>query len=182
MRLRDKFLRLYSLEENKICVIADRLECSVDGAVGKWVWRRGLFTWEEDLVCELLSLLNRCNLQSHGADRWTWCTARQTTYSTKQGYEVLMGRRIDEADRDLEWPRLVWNKWSPKNINAFVWKLIYERVPVRTNLKKRNIIHAAVTSLCPLCDANEEESVEHLFLKCDFAGLVWKKSGGMAGC
>lgn len=59
-RLRDRFSRLFSLEVNKKCSVAERLRWVKDRLVGQWDWRRCLFEWEYEQVIVLSDLLCRC--------------------------------------------------------------------------------------------------------------------------
>lgn len=43
---------------------------------------------------------------------------------------------------------------------------------MRLNLRRRGVIPEEASTLCLLCEV-EEESVDHLFYKCRFTGVVW---------
>ncbi|KAE8712121.1 hypothetical protein F3Y22_tig00110264pilonHSYRG00352 [Hibiscus syriacus] len=74
---------------------------------------------------------------------------------------------------DFDWKTLIWQGIAPYKVEAFAWRVLLRRVPVRSELVKRGVMTVS-ESCCPLC--NEcEESVTHLFFSC---GIVWKVWGG----
>ncbi|KAJ9560014.1 hypothetical protein OSB04_005174 [Centaurea solstitialis] len=54
---------------------------------------------------------------------------------------------------------------------CFMWRLLLNRIPTRTNLSKRGVNTPSL--LCPLCNL-EEETVDHLFCSCSAAKDLWK--------
>lgn len=51
----------------------------------------------------------------------------------------------------------------------FIWKLLNDRLPVKQKLHNWN---SEIDDTCTLCN-NEVESLEHLFLFCDSAKILW---------
>ncbi|CAJ2637211.1 unnamed protein product [Trifolium pratense] len=66
----------------------------------------------------------------------------------------------------------IWNCPAPSKVSGFVWQLLHNRIPTRSNLVFRNIIQAGADSSCVFCD-EELESTSHLFIYCEFARRVW---------
>jgi hypothetical protein len=66
----------------------------------------------------------------------------------------------------------IWKSPTPSKACGFVWQLLHDRVPTRSNLVIRQIIDAGAESLCPLC-GEESETVAHLFLYCKVALKMW---------
>ena len=63
-------------------------------------------------------------------------------------------------------------KWVPKRTNILVWRIFKGRMPVRKVLSTMGI---GVNNLnCPVCD-KQEETVDHIFLKCEKASYLWDK-------
>ncbi|KAJ1378991.1 Ribonuclease H-like superfamily [Sesbania bispinosa] len=65
--------------------------------------------------------------------------------------------------------RNLWNVSAPQKIKIFLWKAASRSLPVRGALHRR---HLAQDPLCPIC-SQEEESIDHLFLKCDWTRAFW---------
>lgn len=57
------------------------------------------------------------------------------------------------------------------------WKVVFDRLPTLTNLRKRSIVHHEVSANCKLCDAGIEETSDHLFFGCTYAKSVWHLLG-----
>lgn len=75
-----------------------------------------------------------------------------------------------EQVRFPSWNR-VWSLGLPPKFQ-FIWKVIHCIVAVKDALLRINI---HVDPVCPLCK-QALETIEHLFLNCDFARRVWGAS------
>ncbi|XP_010690622.1 uncharacterized protein LOC104904129 [Beta vulgaris subsp. vulgaris] len=70
----------------------------------------------------------------------------------------------------MEWSRLICNnKASPKS-KFTLWMALQNRLPTADRLSKWNI---PCSIRCKLCEA-EDESIQHLFVTCDYATTIWK--------
>lgn len=76
-----------------------------------------------------------------------------------------------------KWSKLTWIKWCPPKINAFIWKLLLDRIPTRVNLRKRKILHELVSPCCFLCNEDVDETSSHLFFNCSFSSKIWSALG-----
>lgn len=66
----------------------------------------------------------------------------------------------------------LWNKLVLRKVCVFSWRLAHGRLPVRKVLDDMGIdIHSL---LCPCCN-NVVESIEHCFVWCDKARVIWEK-------
>lgn len=60
---------------------------------------------------------------------------------------------------------LVWKSQAPSNVRVFSWKLLLDRIPIRTNLLRRSVLRDQEASLCVFCGV-EAKTVSHLFVNC----------------
>jgi hypothetical protein len=68
---------------------------------------------------------------------------------------------------------LVWHKHVPLKVSIFAWRLLQNRLPTRMNLVRRGILFENAARCLLGCDANE--TCQHLFISCDFYGILWQK-------
>jgi len=66
---------------------------------------------------------------------------------------------------------LILHKQVSLKVSIFAWRLLRNRLPTRSNLLVRGIISDADAGCIAGC-AHMETS-QHLFLSCDFYGLLW---------
>lgn len=92
---------------------------------------------------------------------------------TKSGYlkalELNDTNPIPPTTVEVDWKKGIWNLQTAPKIKLFLWKIFKGALPVGEALAVRNIGSAQT---CALCDSNE--SINHLFLHCDFACKVWR--------
>ena len=60
----------------------------------------------------------------------------------------------------------------PQKILTFIWKFLHESLPVFEVLNNRGILFS---SNCLICN-EENESLDHLFMKCPFTRAIWHGS------
>lgn len=82
-------------------------------------------------------MLNRLFLPASRDDCWLWVRSNNLQYSSKKGYAKLYSDQVSNLDVQLNWTSFVWIKWIPLNINAFVWKLLLDRIPTLVTLQKK---------------------------------------------
>jgi ribonuclease HI len=110
-------------------------------------------------------------------DTISWQGTRDGIYTVKSGYNAQIEWDTTEASQaqtsnyhkdELFWKNL-WNiKVPPKQIHL-LWRMWHNAIPVKANLINRGII---CDSICPKCNKGPE-TINHLFLNCDWAKLVW---------
>lgn len=63
----------------------------------------------------------------------------------------------------------IWKVKAPSRVAFFVWTVVLGKTLTLNNLRKRNVI---VMEWCCTCK-KYEESINHLFLHCEFATGLW---------
>lgn len=66
------------------------------------------------------------------------------------------------------WKR-IWKSWAPLRCKFFTWLAVNNRCWTSDRLAKFRLQHP---DACPLCD-QEEETIQHLLVKCVFSRKVW---------
>lgn len=94
-------------------------------------------------------------------------------YNAQEGYAgkySVQGAYLQmfEVREEVSWHKIIWfNGCIPKH--CFIWWLLMRRrLPVRDRLKK----FMNIDNECSLC-RKENETLEHMFLFCDFTKKVW---------
>ena len=68
----------------------------------------------------------------------------------------------------------IWKLSIPIKVKVFIWLLILDKVSVHSNLQKRRPYHSLSPGWCVMCKKHNE-SLDHLFLTCDFSIRFWNK-------
>ncbi|KAH1209234.1 Ethylene-responsive transcription factor [Glycine max] len=120
----------------RLFLMSDQKEEVVGGMMGSWVedrwrwslrWRRVPFEWESELIFQV---------HKDYSDSWLWLESTWSTYSSNSAYQA---RFAEEDAHELS------------STLAEVWKVMWDRLPTKDNLSRRNIIVEEVDLLCPLC-------------------------------
>ncbi|KAF7822040.1 putative ribonuclease H-like domain, reverse transcriptase zinc-binding domain-containing protein [Senna tora] len=111
-----------------------------------------------------------------GEDSIVWPFTKDGTYSVSTGYHLLaeedsgnaMVPSSSNSPDDGLW-KVIWGAKVQPKIRAFIWKVCKNALPTKVNLCKRRM---TIEDECPLC-CREKETIEHLFLNCDWVRAVW---------
>jgi hypothetical protein len=114
-----------------------------------------------------LLLQNQQNIA--GTDRWAYIWGNET-FSSRRAYRQLLG----EPEPQPLFTK-IWKSSCQHNHKVFFWLLVKDRLSTRNILRRRQM-HLPSYS-CVLCSINHEETVDHLFLECDFARSCWSLIG-----
>ncbi|CAI9266378.1 unnamed protein product [Lactuca saligna] len=157
----DQFPRLYALEVNKDCVIADRCQ---DGN-WEWSWIRQINGGHiTDQLLVLRCLLENVNI-TKGSDSWSCDLDIEGRFTVKSAHI-----HIDEVIIHSSNIPTQWNKYAPIKVNVLIWRVLLHKIPTRLNLSGRGIeVHSL---LCPTCDRCVEDT-NHVFLFCEVAAQIW---------
>ncbi|KAJ9547496.1 hypothetical protein OSB04_020039 [Centaurea solstitialis] len=158
---------LFALESDKTCSIGSRfLHSNSDGAAWTWSW---VNTTEAERLAdkvEDLEILLKDVVLRNGVDKWCWEGDSDGEYTVSSLRGIIDGVLNPPNDN-----MCFWNNWLPLRIKCFMWRLLLNRIPTRTNLSKRGVNTPSL--LCPLCNL-EEETVDHLFCSCSAVKDLWK--------
>ncbi|XP_038991752.1 uncharacterized protein LOC120115051 [Hibiscus syriacus] len=163
--LKISFPRIYSIAVKKCGKIKD-FGCWIQG---RWAWRidlrRRLFEWEIPLWNEFRLVLNRAVSVHQCPDSVIWSGTQDGQYIPKAFCSIVASQG---TLADPVWG-LVWYKFVPPKVSAFVWRAVHLRLPVMLELVKRGII-CNDRCLCLFCNL-EPEAVNHVL--CLYA-VVWR--------
>jgi hypothetical protein len=110
-------------------------------------------------------------------DTLVWQGEKDGRYSVRSAYHLLGEERrrllpgSSTAPNDNLWQK-IWHVQLPNRVRNFVWRLAKNILPTRGNLSKKGV---KIEPLCPFCNS-DIEIIEHLFMKCNIAKLVWFSS------
>ncbi|KAE8655416.1 hypothetical protein F3Y22_tig00117027pilonHSYRG00012 [Hibiscus syriacus] len=167
--LKEAFPRIYGL------VIKKQGKISEFGSWvnGLWSWnielRRELFSWEIPSWNRFNQVINSGVSTFPGVDSLKWSGASNGIYNSRDFCIKLasVGKLQDPL-----WYK-VWNKFAPPKVAAFVWKAMYSRLPVASELMKRGV-NASVQPLCLFCKEHQED-VSHVLCHCSVVWQVWQR-------
>jgi len=97
-------------------------------------------------------------------DRVVWNISKKRNFEVKTFYKALV---CHEAAY-FPW-KGIWHVKVPKRVAFFVWTAALGKILTHDNLRRRGIV---VVEWCVMCKKHGE-SVDHLFLHCDVARVVW---------
>ncbi|KAJ0787048.1 putative RNA-directed DNA polymerase [Helianthus annuus] len=163
--LQYEFPNLFELEQQKTAKVADRIFDSGGLLTIRFRWTRPPDSEAElTQLAELEHALMSVNV-GEGKDKWSWDLDSSGNFSVSSLRVRLQTERFPDLNLAFE-----WNAWVPIKVNFFSWRLALNRVPTMVDLARRNVHFESLT--CKLC-GESNESVEHLFVACGFAKLVW---------
>ena len=159
--LKSKFPRIYLLDNDKGCNVANRLSLPDWGSVLRRNPRGGI---EASQFTDLRLLIEPVVLSPH-RDTWTW------SLDVHKGFSVASIRSLIDLHflgANLNATR--WNRSIPIKVNVFMWRAMLNKLPTRVNLDRKGI--EVDSLLCPICH-EDVETVNHIFFTCDLAKDLW---------
>ena len=108
------------------------------------------------------------NLNVLSKDSWVWGAASNGIFSSKSAYLCIKAEQSSE-DQQLGFCQL-WDTKIPPRALTFAWRLLWDRLPTKENLSRRNV--DLVNDLCPFCQSSFE-SASHLFFSCHKVMPLW---------
>jgi hypothetical protein len=168
------FPDLFAKEAFKEAKIAERMQGDVSNRVWLWDWMEDLSASELQQVEELEELLYGLSLNPDIDDRWRWKSGAMGLFSVRSCYSLLLdSRTVIEVDANiLAAIKLLWRIDAPSKALIFGWRFLLDRLPTRSALHHRGILHSSHDLYCVFCSLSTEDS-GHLFLSCSFSKGVW---------
>lgn len=169
------FLELYHLPNSPNNSVAEARHWVGDS----WHWNvsfGSIYSFGlEWLKQDFLGWVEEVKLHPNTDDKFVWRPDPTRVFTVKSCYNLLVDVVPEEpvcdslrrAFRDL------WNLKIPSKILIFGWRVLLNRLPTKDHLFKKRIISSASDILCVLC-LDEEESLDHLFLRCVVSKKIWR--------
>ncbi|GJQ98500.1 RNA-directed DNA polymerase, eukaryota, reverse transcriptase zinc-binding domain protein [Tanacetum coccineum] len=141
--LSTRFNRLFRLEQDKNCLIVDRI------SNGQWSWNWSSSTLGIRNTAFLNNLLAEISLLdiSVDANKCTWSLANDGLFKVGD-----LRRLIDDHALPTLPTKTTWDKVLPRKVNIFIWRLKLDKLPHRLNLSSRGIEIPEIS--CPICNAH----------------------------
>jgi zinc-binding in reverse transcriptase len=96
-------------------------------------------------------------------DKLRWRLSESGKFTTSEVYNWLTFREVTDSSADIWWTLPI-----PLKVKVFMWFVTQNKILTKHNLVKRGCVGS---TLCTMCD--ETETVQHLFLMCNFAKQIW---------
>ncbi|KAJ0511447.1 putative reverse transcriptase zinc-binding domain-containing protein [Helianthus annuus] len=147
-------------------MVSDRLRAPGPVDRIEWQWHRAPSSNAEltelNGIVAILAQISITNQE----DSWTWQAEDLGIFTVKSVRKIISNTNTVPCDIIFE-----WNRWIPRKVNIFGWRMNLDRLPTRCALEKRHI--PIPSTLCPLC-SEANETVEHLFTSCFVCSIVWQ--------
>ncbi|KAL2899432.1 hypothetical protein RDABS01_024514 [Bienertia sinuspersici] len=102
---------------------------------------------------------------------FSWKLTGTGTLSSKSAYHLLTTSHPDQDDSRTSFSvwKFLWSSPIPPKWKVFMWRVLWNALPLKSNLNKRGI---GVNNMCLLC-GDSVETNEHLFRDCSFVDRLW---------
>jgi hypothetical protein len=86
---------------------------------------------------------------------------------------LLASLPVEEVDENiLAAMKILWRIDVPSKVLVFGWRLLLDRLPMRSTLNHRGILLNSLDLSCVFCSLNMEDN-SHLFFSCQFIKRIW---------
>jgi hypothetical protein len=137
-------------------------------------------SWNIDLLSDLFTPLSVQAIKniylspSPIPDRLVWTSSSSRLFSVKAAHESFSSLLAPSSTllNPLDWTSL-WSLKIQHRLKHFLWKVVWNILPTRSNIFKFSHTVTVDELSCPLCDG-PIETLTHIFLDCPFARAVWR--------
>ena len=157
--LMNQYPLLYNIVQNQHASVHDVLHNAPPLNIG---FRRALVGNKWDMWSHLCLRLMQVTL-NNVPDYFKWNLNQNGQFTVKSMYEDLMNGHTIYLQKYL------WKLKIPQKIKKIMWFLHRKVLLTKDNLAKRNWKGTLHCSFC-----GNDESIDHLFIACPFAKLVWR--------
>ncbi|XP_021986173.1 uncharacterized protein LOC110882468 [Helianthus annuus] len=166
--LRIRCPNLFKLERKKRCKLADRIKQYDGNWELAWDWTRIPSSEVERQELETLLGMMEGRTLSFGRDSWCWnWTGQKDSDFSVRALKKAMVEEYQQVGFVM-----YWIKWVPIKCSINAWRAACQRIPTKTELRRRDVLTGSVT--CSMCE-DQDETVEHLFTGCVVAMEVWAR-------
>lgn len=117
-------------------------------------------------------IINKLDPPSDSKDTPIWVWANDGRFSAMSCYRIISMRAMEDRIT-----KGIWETNTATRMVMLLWLVNRNRILTRVNLQ---IIGWNVSCICILCK-NNKESIEHMFIKCDYPIKVWVISNNRGG-
>ncbi|KAL8515049.1 hypothetical protein ACS0TY_013943 [Phlomoides rotata] len=107
-------------------------------------------------------------------DSWKWRLSANGLYSTKDTNDFLL--QNDQTsyinEETVKEFKLIWKSNAPPKVITHAWRLLWGRLPTKSNLCMRGILSLLDDLRCVLCGL-EDETEKHYFFECCVIHGIW---------
>ncbi|XP_042495070.1 uncharacterized protein LOC122074306 [Macadamia integrifolia] len=121
--------------------------------------------WMSEFLKDIFKAIGNISLPQGQKDRCCWSLSSLGAFSTKSAWEAL--RKVSPK---VGWAKMVWSSVLIPRQSVFGWRLIHGKLPCDDKVKRKGVL---LPSRCEVCN-KAEESINHLFVKCDGAVYIWR--------
>ena len=156
--LKNQYLSLYNITDRKNVLVNDVLAIAPPLNMR---FRRSLVGDKWEVWSHMCLRLMEVQLQDI-PDTFVWKLTTSGGFTVKSMYEDLMNGHTRYLRKYL------WKLKIPLKIKVFMWFLHNKVLLTKDNLAKRRWQGCTKCSFC-----GSEETIEHLFISCPFAKIIW---------
>ena len=168
--LKSRYARLFSISTQKEDLVAQMGYWQNHRWYWRFNWRRNLFSWEQNMIQDLLNDINQHSFIEGLDDALLWKFDSSGIFSVKS-FSLQVIRDTISSMSVLPQVSLVWKNLAPLRVELLVWFILMERLSTKDRLIRYNCT-SVNDPTCVLC-SDGVESVRHLFFTCSATWALW---------